>query len=106
MKRDVDRLNRDPGIDPVVEKHEIVHESTLVDAWIEASNNGRTEEAIRGLERMLADNPADANAAVLVMGERGHGAIGSALLGSVSTWLLHHVHVPLVIVPSGERSND
>jgi membrane associated rhomboid family serine protease len=50
-------------VDPVVEKHEIVHESTLVDAWIEASNNGRTEEAIRGLERMLADNPADANAA-------------------------------------------
>jgi len=50
-------------VDPVVEKHEIVHESTLVDAWLEAANNGRTDEAIRGLEGLLADNPADANAA-------------------------------------------
>ncbi len=33
------------------------------------------------------------------MGARGHGAIGSAILGSVSTWLLHQVQRPMVVVP-------
>jgi len=36
---------------------------------------------------------------LLVMGARGHGAIGSAILGSVSTWLLHQVQRPMVVVP-------
>jgi nucleotide-binding universal stress UspA family protein len=36
---------------------------------------------------------------LLVMGARGHGAIGAHLLGSVSTWLLHHVHSAMVVVP-------
>ncbi len=39
---------------------------------------------------------------LLVMGARGHGAVGAALLGSVSTWLLHHVERPMVIVPHHE----
>lgn len=36
---------------------------------------------------------------LLVMGGRGHGAIGAAILGSVSTWLLHEVNRPMVVVP-------
>ena len=36
---------------------------------------------------------------LFVMGARGHGAIGSAILGSISTWLLHHVERPMVVVP-------
>lgn len=42
---------------------------------------------------------AGARSDLLVVGARGHGAIGSALLGSVSSWLLHHVHRPMVVVP-------
>ena len=45
----------------------------------------------------IAEAAQDAD--LLVVGARGHGAVGSALLGSVSTWLLHHVHTPVVIVP-------
>jgi nucleotide-binding universal stress UspA family protein len=45
----------------------------------------------------LAERAATAD--MLVMGSRGHGGIGAALLGSVSTWLLHHVQRPMVIVP-------
>jgi nucleotide-binding universal stress UspA family protein len=37
---------------------------------------------------------------LLVVGTRGHGAIGAAVIGSVSTWLLHHVPRAIVIVPS------
>lgn len=36
---------------------------------------------------------------LFVAGARGHGAIGSAILGSVSTWLLHHTSNPMVVVP-------
>jgi len=36
---------------------------------------------------------------LLVVGARGRGAVSAALLGSVSTWLLHHVDVPVVVVP-------
>jgi nucleotide-binding universal stress UspA family protein len=45
----------------------------------------------------LAERGAAAD--MLVMGARGHGAIGAAVLGSVSTWLLHHVQRPMVVVP-------
>ena len=45
----------------------------------------------------LAREATDAD--LLVMGARGHGAIGAAILGSVSTWLLHQVQRPMVVVP-------
>lgn len=43
---------------------------------------------------------------LLVLGARGHGAIGAALLGSVSTWLLHHVHRAMVVVPQHQPGGD
>jgi nucleotide-binding universal stress UspA family protein len=36
---------------------------------------------------------------LFVLGVRGQGAIGSMLLGSVSSWLLHHVDRAIVVVP-------
>jgi nucleotide-binding universal stress UspA family protein len=38
-----------------------------------------------------------------VLGARGKGAVGSAILGSVATWMLHHCATPLVVVPDGYR---
>ena len=41
---------------------------------------------------------------LLIMGARGHGAIGAALLGSVSTYLLHHLRRAMVVVPHCETA--
>jgi nucleotide-binding universal stress UspA family protein len=53
---------------------------------------------VDGRPRTELAREADA-ADLLIMGARGHGAIGSAILGSVSTWLLHQVQRPMVVVP-------
>ena len=39
-----------------------------------------------------------AEAAMLVVGPRRHGPLGSALLGSVSTYCTHHCACPVVVV--------
>jgi nucleotide-binding universal stress UspA family protein len=49
---------------------------------------------------------ATASCDLLVMGARGHGAIGAAMLGSVSTWLLHHVHQAMVVVPQHQLDGE
>lgn len=49
---------------------------------------------------------AAATCDLLVMGARGHGAIGAAVLGSVSTWLLHHAHSAMVVVPHDQLDDE
>ncbi len=62
--------------------------------------------------RFLEGRPRDAlaecadEAHLFVMGARGHGAVSSALLGSVSSWLLHHVRRPMVVVPHADHRAD
>ncbi len=64
---------------------------------------------VEGRPRFKLSQSAD-SADLLVVGARGHGAIGSAILGSVSTWLLHQGNFPMVIVPhpvdDGDTRND
>jgi nucleotide-binding universal stress UspA family protein len=54
------------------------------------------------------DRPADvlvehsADAVMLVVGSRGHSAMKSMLLGSVSNHVVHHAKCPVVIVPHSE----
>lgn len=40
---------------------------------------------------------------LLVVGGRGHGPIASMLLGSVASYLVHHLDGPLVVVPGARR---
>ena len=54
-------------------------------------------------------NPADVlveashDADLLVVGSRGHGDLGSVLLGSVGMHCVHHSHCPVVVIPSPEK---
>lgn len=58
-----------------------------------------TFDFVEGRTRHVLSERAE-NADLLVMGARGSGALGAALLGSVSSWLLHHIETPTVILPS------
>jgi nucleotide-binding universal stress UspA family protein len=69
----------------------VVHQARAGDVTIE-------REFVRGTPRSALATQAE-NADLVVVGARGHGAVGAALLGSVSTWLLHHVHRPIAVVP-------
>jgi nucleotide-binding universal stress UspA family protein len=51
--------------------------------------------------RALVDHSQAAD--LTVVGARGKGAVGSAILGSVATWMLHHCATPLVVVPDAYR---
>lgn len=50
-------------IEPVHDRVETVHDSAIVDRMVELSRQGRIEEAMVGLEALLAQRPDDAEAA-------------------------------------------
>jgi len=67
---------------------------------------GAEARAIRGPSRAwatLLDTADDLDAAVVVAGSRGAGAVDSALFGSVSSGLLHHARRPVLVVPAGAK---
>jgi nucleotide-binding universal stress UspA family protein len=60
-----------------------------------------------GKHPALALVEASEGAELLVVGSRGHGAFADMLLGSVSTYCVHHVHCPITVIRSaGCRSKD
>ena len=59
--------------------------------------------ARRGVWPELVDAAHERTADLIVSGSRGRGAVGRALLGSVSSSLLHQGGLPLLIVPGGDH---
>lgn len=53
---------------------------------------------LHGARQALAEAMGDAD--LIVLGPRGMGGVGRALLGSVTTWMLHSATCPVAIVPS------
>jgi nucleotide-binding universal stress UspA family protein len=60
---------------------------------------GETIESGSGPWRAIAGLAADRGAAVIVAGSRGRRGVASAILGSVSSGLVHNAETPALIVP-------
>jgi nucleotide-binding universal stress UspA family protein len=65
--------------------------------------SGRTAVGHPGME--LIKRAAAANHDLIVMGSRGRGAVRSAVLGSVSHFVLNHTAVPVLIIHDGSRES-
>jgi nucleotide-binding universal stress UspA family protein len=61
--------------------------------------SARTAQATESVARTIDEIAQEIDAGLVVCGQRGRGAIGSALLGSVSHTLAAHTTRPLLISP-------
>lgn len=87
----------------VVERHPEYVESAeerIRSAADEADPAGRADRMVvlHGPRQALAEAVGDAD--LVVLGPRGIGGVGRAVLGSVTTWMLHECPCPVAVVPS------
>ena len=75
--------------EPLAAAVRLAHENG-VDAVTELLTGDPVDEIVR--------YAGDIGADLIVVGSRGHGAVTSMLLGSVSRGVLHHDHCPVVVV--------
>ncbi len=71
-------------------------------AQVPAGVESKTVLATGPAAQMVLDQVRDGQHDLVVMGSRGRTGIGAMLLGSVSHNVLHHSHVPVLIVPVTE----
>ena len=88
---DLETLLRETAEEAVAEGVELARA-----AGLEAA--GEAVESGSAAWRVLAATAETRDAAVVVVGSQGHGAVASVLLGSVSAGLVHHAERPTLVV--------
>jgi nucleotide-binding universal stress UspA family protein len=77
------------------------HIAELLEGWDPAANvqvRAKVQAALTLSGAVIAEAHATGICSLIVMGNRGHGGISEALLGSVSQDVVHRAHCPVVIV--------
>jgi nucleotide-binding universal stress UspA family protein len=83
--------------------HEIAADGAA--AFASVAGREATPVIVTGLStwRALRDEAVARDAHVLVCGTRGEGGVDRVLVGSTASSLVHHLQVPMLIVPAGTR---
>lgn len=84
---------------PIVDAHK-QHANALVDTALRELGVPADGEVTVGLagDQMVS---LSARTDLLVVGSRGYGPARSVLLGSTSSYLVHHAHCPVIVMPRG-----
>jgi nucleotide-binding universal stress UspA family protein len=70
-----------------------------------ADRPARLETRVVGRHPALALVEASEGADLLVVGSRGYGGLADALLGSVSTYCIHHAHCPVTVIRPADHQH-
>jgi len=70
-------------IEPVHDRYETVHDSATVERLVELARQGRVEEAMRGLETLLAQRPDDADAAAALWNTASRADVPSRAIPAI-----------------------
>ncbi len=96
---------------PIPDDHYAAITQKLLDTTI-AEVSAQFDQPVEVLTRVLHGPAAlilpeaAANAQMLVLGSRGHGAFAGMLLGSVSQHCVQHLTCPVVVIPPPQTEDD
>ena len=66
----------------------------------------RAEPETGRVWRVIIDVAHDIEAEVIVVGARGLSTVRSVLLGSVSNAVVHHSHIPVLVIPPPDSTHE
>ena len=94
-----------PGDDALADKAREAAQAEVDTVLANVGDSRPSSVTVRGVSGLPAEAILDAakDADMIVVGSRGAGGFSRLLMGSVSSQVAHHAHVPVLIVPPADR---
>ena len=94
-----------PGDDALADKTREAAQAEVDGVLANVGDSRPSSVTVRGVSGLPAEAILDAakDADLIVLGSRGAGGFSRLLMGSVSSQVTHHAHVPVLIVPPTDR---